>query len=59
MERKVNVSSKGKQYILFKDNQRFEKYLIRVSNFIMIKSLNIEQAIIGSQLRLEGGMIRH
>ena len=30
---KVNVSSKGKQYILFKDNLNFEKYLIRVSKF--------------------------
>ena len=32
----VNVSSKGKQYILFKDNLNFEKYLINVSNCIIL-----------------------
>ena len=30
---KANVSTKGKQYILFKDNLNFEKYLINVSKF--------------------------
>ena len=30
---KANVSSKGKQYLLFKDNLNFEKYLINVSKF--------------------------
>ena len=30
---KVNVSSKGKQCTLYKDNLNFEKYLIRVSKF--------------------------
>ena len=29
----ANVSSKGKQYLLFKDNLNFEKYLINVSEF--------------------------
>ena len=28
---KANVSSKEKQYLLFKDNLNFEKYLINVS----------------------------
>ena len=28
---KANVSSKGKQYLLFKDNLNLEKYLINVS----------------------------
>ena len=30
---KANISSKGKQYLLFKDNLNFEKYLINVSKF--------------------------
>ena len=34
---KANVSSKGKQYILFKDNLNFEKYLINVSKFYYSK----------------------
>ena len=29
----ANVSSKGKQYILFKDNLNLEKYLVSVSKF--------------------------
>ena len=35
--KKANVSSKGKQYILFKDNLNFEKYLINVSKFYYSK----------------------
>ena len=31
----ANVSSKGKQYLLFKDNLIFEKRLINVSNFLL------------------------
>ena len=34
---KANVSSKGKQYLLFKDNLNFEKYLIKVSKFYYAK----------------------
>ena len=34
---KANVSSKGKQYLLFKDNLNFEKYLINVSKFYYSK----------------------
>ena len=34
---KANVSSKGKQYLLFKDNLNFEKYLINVSKFYCSK----------------------
>ena len=34
---KANVSSKGKQYLLFKDNLNFEKYLINVSKFYNYK----------------------
>ena len=30
---KVNVSSKRKQYLLFRDNLNFDKYLIEVSKF--------------------------
>ncbi|MCG8113215.1 MAG: reverse transcriptase domain-containing protein [Candidatus Thiodiazotropha taylori] len=30
---KVNISSKGKQYLLFKDNLNFEKYLINIPKF--------------------------
>ena len=33
----ANVSSKGKQYILFKDNLKFENYLINVSKFYYSK----------------------
>ena len=56
---KANVSSKGKQYLLFKDNLNFEKYLINVSNFIIPKLSNIGLITIGSQLRLDDGMIYH
>ena len=64
---KVNISSKGKQYFLFKDNLNFEKYFINVSKF-MLKLSNLGQAIIGfqlnlviigSQLKLEDGMTLH
>ena len=34
---KANVSSKGKQYILFKENLFFEDYLINVSKFYYSK----------------------
>ena len=34
---KANVSSKGNQYLLFKDNFNFEKYLINVSKFYYSK----------------------
>ena len=34
---KTNVSSKGKQYLLFKDNLNFEKYLINVLKFYYSK----------------------
>ena len=34
---KANVSSKGKHYLLFKDNLNFEKYLINVSTFFYSK----------------------
>ena len=34
---KVNVSSKGKQYLLFKDNLNFENYLINVFNFLLFQ----------------------
>ena len=34
---KANVSSKGKQYLSFKDNLNFEKYLINVSKFYYSK----------------------
>ena len=34
---KANVSSKGKQYLLFKDNLKFEKYLINVSKLYYSK----------------------
>ena len=54
---KINVSSKGKQYLLFKDNLCFEKKL-KSQYFTMIKLLNLELAITDSQLRLEGGTIR-
>ena len=39
---KANVSSKGKQYLLFKDNVNFEKYLINVSkkNYSKIRTGN-------------------
>ena len=30
---KVNISSKGKQYLFFKDNFNFDKYFINVSKF--------------------------
>ena len=35
--RKLNVSPKGKQYLLFKDNLNFEKYLINVPKFYYFK----------------------
>ena len=35
--KKANVSSKGKQYLLYKDNLNFEKYLINVSKFYYSK----------------------
>ena len=58
---KANVSSKGKQYLLFKDNLNFEKYLINVLKFYFIipKLSNIGLVTIGSQLRLDDGMIYH
>ena len=34
---KANVSSKGKQYLLSKDNLNLEKYLIKVSTFYYSK----------------------
>ena len=34
---KVNIPSKGKQYLLFKDNLNFEKYFINVSIFYYAK----------------------
>ena len=34
---KANISSKGKQDLLFKDNLKFEKYLINVSKFYYSK----------------------
>ena len=34
---KANVSSKGSQYLLFKDNLNFEKYLINISKFYYSK----------------------
>ena len=34
---KTNVYSKGKQYLLFKDNLNFEKYLINVSKLYYSK----------------------
>ena len=34
---KPNVSSKGKQHLLFKDNLNFENYLIKVSKFYYSK----------------------
>ena len=34
---KANVSSKGKQYLLFTDDLNFEKYLINVSKFYYFK----------------------
>ena len=40
---KVNVSSKGKQYLLSKDNLNFEMYLINASKFYYSKINNIGQ----------------
>ena len=34
---KANASSKGKQYILFKDNLNFEKYFINISKLYYSK----------------------
>ena len=48
---KANISSKGKQYILFKDNLNFEKYLI-VSKFYYSK---INKYRAGNQLPVETG----
>ena len=58
MERKGKDLFKRKT-IYIKDKLNFEKYFITVSKFYYDKIINIEQEIIGSQLRLEGGMIRH
>ena len=56
---KTNVSSKGKQYLLFKDSLNFEKYLMNVSKFIIPKLSNIGLVTIGSQFRLDDEMIYH
>ena len=54
---KANVSLKLKQYLLFKDNLYFEKYLIDVSKFYYSKIIKYRTYTIGSQLRLDDGMI--
>ena len=56
---KANVCSKGKQYLLFKDNLNLENYLIMFQNFIIPKLSNIGLVTIGSQLRLDDGMKYH
>ena len=56
---KANVSSKNKQYLLFKDNLNFEKYLINVSKFYYSNLSNIGLVTIGVQLRQDDGMIYH
>ena len=38
---RANVSSKGKRYLLFKDNLNFEKYLINVTKFYYSKNYQI------------------
>ena len=54
---KANVSSKLKQYLLFKDNLNFEKYLINVSKFYYSKIIKYRTYTIGTELRLNDGMI--
>ena len=54
----AHLSSKGKQYILFKDNLDFEKYLINVSKFYYSEISNRGLENISSQLRLDDGIIQ-
>ena len=49
----ANVSSKGKQYFLFKDNLNFEKYLIKVSKFCYTKIIKYRTG--NHQLPIEAG----
>ena len=56
---KANISSKGKQYFLFKDNLNFENIWLTFQNFIIPKLSNIGLVTIGSRLRLDDGMIYH
>ena len=57
---KANVSSQGKQYLLFKDNLNLKKkYLIYFSKFYYSKIIKYRTGNLGSQLRLDDGMIYH
>ena len=56
---KANVSSKEKQHLLFKYNLNFENIGLMFQNFIIPKLSNIGLVTIGSQLRLDDGMIYH
>ena len=42
---RANVSSKGKQYLLFKDNLNFVKYLVHGSNFLYSKIIYLSICI--------------
>ena len=55
----ANVSSKGKQYLLFKDNLNFEKYFINVSKFHYSKTIKYRTGNHRLPLRLDNGMIYH
>ena len=53
LNEKANVSSKGKQYILSKDNLKFENYLINVSKFYYSKIIKYRTG--NHQLPVETG----
>ena len=47
---RVNVSSKTKQYLLFKDNLNFEKYLINVPKLYYSKVIKYRTGRLRSQV---------
>ena len=49
---RANVSSKGKQYLLFKDNLNFEKCVVHGSNFLYSKSIYLSICINASHMSI-------